>query len=200
MAVVLQHREDYKFTYRDYLRMPDDGNRWEIIDGKLYMMAAPSFRHQEILGELFGNFYNFLKGKRCKVFMAPFDVRLPIYNERGEDVINVVQHDVMVYCDRKGVDEKGGKVAPEIAIEILSPSTSKMDKIAKYRLYEQAKVKEYWIVDGKSEFVEIHMLDGNKFSPPVHYCDDDMITTAILEGFELKASDIFPEPFFIEEE
>ena len=199
MAVAFEHAEGYKFTYRDYLRMPDDGNRWEVIDGKLFMMAAPNTQHQEIIGELFSRLSNFLQGKRCRAFLSPFDVRLPIYNEKSEDVINIVQPDIMVYCDRKGVDEKGGKAAPDIVVEILSPSSTKMDKITKYRLYEQAKVKEYWIVDGDNEFVEIHVHDGEKFQPPVHYCDDDIITTSVLESFELRASDVFPEPFFSEE-
>ena len=196
MAILaLKHAEDFKVTYRDYLKMPDDGNRWEVIDGKLYMMAAPNTLHQSVLMELSNRFYNFLRGKRCKVFAAPFDVRLPVYDERDENVINVVQPDLMVYCDPKGVDEKGGKAAPSIVVEVLSPSTSRGDKKFKHQLYEQAKVKEYWIVDASNEFVEVHVHGGEKFLPPVHYYDDDVITTPVLEGFELKASDIFPEPF-----
>jgi len=195
MSTALDQSYAYKLTYNDYLNLPDDGKRKELIDGKLFLMASPSHRHQEVLGELFSILHAFLRDKKCKSFMAPYDVRLPIYNENDGDVINVVQPDIVIYCNKNNVDEKGGKSAPEIIIEILSPSTAKTDRITKYRLYEAAKVKEYWIVDIDNEFIEIHVHNGIKFVSPVHYLGEDTIKTPVLDSFAVKASQIFPETF-----
>ena len=192
MALALTER--YRYTYRDYLHTPDDGTRWEIVDGVPYMMAAPNTRHQTISMKLSGRLFNFLDGKRCRVFHAPFDVRLSLYNEKDEDATNVVQPDIVVYCNDLGTDEKGGRTAPDIAIEILSPSSLEMDKIRKFKLYEQAGVKEYWIVDAQNEYVEIYIHDGERFSPMFHYDKDEpTITSTILEGFKITTDDIFEQ-------
>ena len=185
--------ERYRYTYNDYLHTPDNGKRWEIIDGVPYMMSVPNIRHQSISGKMFYRLYGFLEGTRCSVFYAPFDVRIPLHDEKDEDVINVVQPDLTVYCNDLGTDEKGGIAAPDIVIEILSPSTAKMDRLRKFKLYEQAGVKEYWIVDGASGFVEVYIHDGNKFLRNA-YCDEgDIIKSTVLEGFEITIDDIFKE-------
>lgn len=194
MAVAFKHGDGFQYTYRDYLRMPDDGNRWEIIDGVPYMMAAPNTRHQELIGRVFNRLYNFLEGRRCRVFVSPFDVRMAVYDENDDDVINIVQPDIVVYCNQLGVDAKGGRAAPDIAIEILSPSSTKMDRFRKFRLYEKAGVKEYWIIDGENEFVEVYIHDGSKFLAKTDYAENDIITSTVLEGFKIEASDIFFTP------
>jgi len=194
MALALQHGENHKYTYRDYLNMPDDGNRWEIIDGVPYMMAAPNTQHQRIFTKIFKRFANFLEGKRCEVFPAPYDIRLPIYDEkRDDDITNIVQPDITVFCDPSAIDEKGGKLPPDIAIEILSPSSAKMDRIRKFWLYEMAGVKEYWIVDGANKNIEVYLHNGDKFQSKELYCIGDTLASSVLEGFELEISDVFPD-------
>ena len=116
---------------------------------------------------------------------------MAIYGEIGDDVINVVQPDILVYCDEDKHDEKGGIAAPDIVIEILSQSTMKNDKYRKFNLYEKAGVKEYWIVDGANEVIEIFVLENEKFARKAVLQSEDVITTSVLEGLEIKVSDIF---------
>src|SRR6185295_13771701 len=115
--------------------------------GEVYdMTPAPSTKHQRIIGELYRMLGNFLEGKKCEVFVAPFDVRLSEHNASDFEVFNVVQPDISIFCDEKKIDEKGAKGAPDFVVEILSPSTSKKDLSRKLLLYQKFKVKEYWII------------------------------------------------------
>ena len=193
MAARNLHEDMY--TYRKYCDELDDGNRYEIIDGVPYLMAVPFRQHQRILGRFHARLHNFLEGKPCEVFLSPFDVRLAIYGEIGDDVINVVQPDILVYSDEDKHDERGGIAAPDIAIEILSPSSAKNDKYRKFNLYEKACVKEYWIVDGANEVIEIFVLEGEKFTIKAVLQTEDVITSTVLEGLEIKVSDIFADTF-----
>ena len=183
------------YTYRMYCEMLDDENRYEIIDGVPYMMAAPSRRHQDVLREIFLRLGIFLQGKKCTVYMSPFDVRLAIYGEIDDETINIVQPDIMVFCDRSKLDDKGAIAAPDIAIEILSPATAKNDRYRKFILYEKAGVKEYWIVDMIYEAVEIFFNDNGKFRLHELLQNGDIITSSVLEGLEIKVPDIFTQPF-----
>jgi len=180
------------YTYKDYLEIPDEDGRFEIIHGSIYAMAAPSRRHQRVLQRLFLKFGNFLEGKKCEPFVAPFDVRLPVFNEDDEKVTNIVQPDIVVYCDPSKHDERGGKDTPDIVVEIISPSTGNMDRERKFNLYQLVGVKEYWIVDGEREVIEVYTHDGKVFSECIHYDEKSIITSTILEGFELQVSEIFP--------
>ena len=194
MALALRKEDARVWTYRDYYNMPDDGNRYEIINGKMYMMAAPSRQHQGIVSELIREFGNYLRGKPCKVYSSPFDVRLAFYGEKDDDVTNVVQPDVLIYCSRDKVDKKGGIAAPEIAIEVLSPWSKQIDKQRKLKLYEKAGVNEYWIVDGENETVEVYVHDGKKFGPKIYHNKSSIITSALFSDFDISVSDIFFDP------
>ena len=196
-AIVSAARNLYEkmYTYRMYCEMDDDGVRYEIIDGVPYMMAAPSRQHQKVLGEVYLKLGNFLQGKKCEVYLAPFDVRLAIYGEVGDDVINVVQPDVMVFCDSSKLDDKGAIAAPDIAIEILSPSSAKNDRYRKFNLYEKAGVREYWIVDVAHESVEVFVSNNGKFMLSAFFQNDDVVTSTVLEDLEIKVSDVFARPF-----
>ncbi|MDL2319259.1 Uma2 family endonuclease, partial [Eubacteriales bacterium OttesenSCG-928-A19] len=131
------------YTYADYAQW-DGIERYELIDGQAYMLASPSVRHQRVFRELFKQFAVYLAGKTCEVFSAPFDIRL---NAAAEDDI-VVQPDITVICDpRKIEDGQSCKGAPDMVIEILSPSTARYDQNRKLDLYLEAGVREYWIVD-----------------------------------------------------
>ena len=183
------------YTYRDYCEMDDDGIRYEIIEGVPYAMAAPSRQHQDVLREISVRLSTFLQGRKCVVYMSPFDVRLAIYGEIGDDVINVVQPDVMVFCDSSKLDDKGAIAAPEIAIEILSPYSAKNDRYRKFNLYEKSGVQEYWIVDLAHKSVEIFVNDNGRFSLRAFLQMNDLITSTVFDDLEIKVSDIFARPF-----
>ncbi|HNV72404.1 MAG TPA: Uma2 family endonuclease, partial [Candidatus Ozemobacteraceae bacterium] len=126
------------WTYADLLKLPEE-QRCEIIDGEYFdMTPAPNRLHQEILGNLFRQIINQLDGKPCKVYFAPFDVRLPDSDDQPDgEIRNVVQPDLVVICDEKKLDDRGCRGAPDLAVEILSPSTAGKDQVKKRRLYER---------------------------------------------------------------
>ncbi|MBF0407711.1 MAG: Uma2 family endonuclease [Candidatus Riflebacteria bacterium] len=130
------------YTYGDYLTWPE-GERWELIDGEAYDMSpAPTLNHQDILGDLYIQFASFFQNKKCKVYTAPVDVLFPDNDQQDEKKVrNVVQPDLVVICDRKKLNEKNVKGAPDLVIEVLSPSTASKDVIKKRRLYETHGVK-----------------------------------------------------------
>ncbi|MHB8057961.1 MAG: Uma2 family endonuclease [Desulfuromonadaceae bacterium] len=142
----LKPKDNQRYYYSDYLTW-NDGERWELIDGVAYSMSpAPGRRHQEISGELFRQLANYLKGKQCKVYDAPFDVRLSDQVDASDNYIEtVVQPDILVVCDRTKLDEKGCNGAPDLIIEITSPSTAKHDLGTKFDLYQKHAIQEYWI-------------------------------------------------------
>lgn len=145
MALPAEKKETI-FTYADYLTWDED-ERIELIDGEAVMMAPPSTSHQLISGELFRQLANFLEGKKCLAIPAPFAVRL--FEREGDtpsNVRTVVEPDISVICDRNKLDAHGCKGAPDMVIEILSPSNRRHDRLVKLDLYQRAGVREYWIV------------------------------------------------------
>jgi Uma2 family endonuclease len=183
-------KQDKPFTYADYLSWPDD-ERWELINGTAYDMSpAPSRRHQDILRELSLQIAGFLQDKPCRIYYAPFDVRLPEGNETEKEIKTVVQPDLVIICDEKKLDDKGCIGAPDIIIEILSPATAVKDKIEKFSIYEKHKVKEYWLVEPSDNTVMVFTLGKNKeYGKPKTY--SEKITTPILEGLEIDLKQIF---------
>src|SRR5258708_31983018 len=146
-------------------------------------MGAPNTLHQVVAGNLYGEMRNYLKGKSCQVFIAPFDIRLPIQNKKRDDEITtVVQPDVCVVCDPAKVDERGVCGAPDLVIEILSPGNSKKEVRDKYELYEEAGVKEYWVINPTEENLVTFLLtaagrirEANKY---ISWRSCEMVTTA----------------------
>ncbi|NLO21044.1 MAG: Uma2 family endonuclease [Syntrophomonadaceae bacterium] len=181
-----------KYTYADYLNWPD-GERWEIINGETYMMSpAPSSEHQRILMEIASQLHTYLRDKGCTVFPAPFDVRLPRGEEDDEEIDNVVQPDLVVICDRSKIDKRGCKGAPDLIIEILSYSTAKKDLNEKFNLYEQAGVKEYWVVFQSEEVVEVYQSNDNmRYEKTGTYESNDQIKVGILPELEINLSLVF---------
>jgi Uma2 family endonuclease len=193
--VAIPKRKDQgKYTYKDYLNWPD-AERWEIIDGIPYDMSpAPARKHQKVSGELFAAIHNYLRGKACEVYSSPFDVRLPINNEKDEDITSVVQPDISVICDTSKLDDKGCKGSPDLIIEIVSPSTLKKDLKEKFYLYERARVQEYWIVYPEEETIVLYRLNENfKYGRPEVYSEEDTIKVGIFETLEINLKDIFTE-------
>ena len=170
--------EARKYTEDDYYNLPEDV-RAELIDGFLvYNQAVPSTLHQSILSELHGTIYNYIKSKKgaCKIFPAPFSVKL------REEWNTIVEPDLSIICDRDKITDKGCTGAPDWIIEIVSPSNSRHDYATKLNLYTDAGVREYWIVDPKTEQVLVYNLDSENFSLQV-YGFQDKIKVNIYEDF-----------------
>lgn len=154
-----------RFTYGDYRRWPE-GERWELIEGEAYAMSpAPSRSHQQWVGELFRQIADFLAGKSCEVYVAPFDVRLPEGNEAAEDAIpTVVQPGIAVICDRSKLDEAGCLGAPDFIIEVLAPGTAARDHTLKKALDERHGVREYWLVHPLDRVLTRYVLEGGRYA------------------------------------
>lgn len=154
------------WTYKDYLNWPE-GERWELIQGTAYSMTpAPSWRHQQITGELYFQIRLCIGKYPRKTVAAPIDVRLAEPDSTDEDVANVVQPDVVVVCDSSKIDEQGIKGSPDIVIEVISSSSATRDTIDKRMLYERYRVPEYWIVDVENERIFVFVLENNRYANP----------------------------------
>jgi Uma2 family endonuclease len=178
--------EEKRYAYKDYITW-DDQLRYELIDGIAYAMASPSRLHQKISGEIFRQFANFLKGRTCEVFHAPFDVRLNA--DSFDDT--VVQPDILIVCDKSKLNNRGVKGAPDMIIEILSPHNIRHDTFVKFRLYQKAGVKEYWIIDINTKTVQVYISENGKYGIGRVYRDNDIIPVDILEGCQINLADVF---------
>lgn len=183
----MQFPRKEKYTYADYLTWPEKV-RYELIDGVAYMMSpAPSAGHQRIFREIFRQLANYLIGKSCEVFSAPFDVRL---NAEAEDN-TVVQPDISVICDPSKLNDRGCKGAPDMVVEILSPATANHDQIIKFNTYRDAGVREYWIVYPEVRNVQVFLLENGKYVGHA-YGDTDTIDVAVLEDCKIHLAEVFP--------
>ena len=157
------------------------------------MMAPPTRIHQEILMELSRQLANFLEGKKCKVYPAPFAVRL--FEKDGdtpEDVDTMVEPDISVVCDHDKLDKHGCKGAPDLVVEVLSPSTQRHDRLVKLDLYQRAGVREYWIVDPDSSTVQVFMLKAGYLHPHEVYSEKDIAKVNVLDGCFIELAKVFP--------
>ena len=179
----LDFTKDY--TYADYLLWTFE-ERLELIKGKLFRMSpAPNRLHQELVHKIDGPLYNYLKGKSCKAFTSPFDVRLPRLSKDDKDIITVVQPDVCVVCDPYNLDERGCIGAPDIVVEILSPGNNKKDLNFKYHVYEESCVQEYWVLFPQEKTLFQYILKYGKYQTARPLTIGDEVTTEILPGFAL---------------
>jgi Uma2 family endonuclease len=159
-------RDNQTHCYRDYLGWPEDV-RYELIDGVAYLMApAPTVRHQDIAGEIYFQLRQRLQGSPCHVLIAPVDVLLPKADEADERVDTVVQPDVLVVCDPTKIGERRVRGAPDFVVEGLSPSTAGHDMVMKRRIYQQAGVREYWLIHPTDRLLTVYRLDGAEFGKP----------------------------------
>jgi Uma2 family endonuclease len=178
-----------RYTYADYLSWDEDV-RAEIIDGEAFMMAPPLRQHQGISGNLFYWLRNFLEGKPCRVYAAPFGVRLFPEKDGSDDT--VVEPDIVVVCDRSKLDDRGCNGPPDLIIEILSPSTAQKDMLVKFRKYLQAGVREYWIVDGEAKTIHVCILQDDQYRVSV-YDESRTVPVSVLPGCEVKLTAVFAE-------
>lgn len=181
------------YSYADYLKWTFE-ERVEIIKGKIFKMsAAPATKHQEVSSILGYEIFGYLKGKNCKVFYAPFDVRFPKdLADSDEETFTVVQPDISVICDLTKLDEAGCKGAPDLIVEILSPSTSSKDLKEKFWLYQEHKVKEYWVVYPGENIIEPFELDHEGiFRSKGKFVEGDTLKSTVLSGFSIQINDVF---------
>jgi len=183
---------DKVYTYADYYSWKFQ-ERVELIRGKVFKMSpAPNRMHQEIAVALIGEFYNCFQNTSCKVYPAPFDVRLPINNETSNKTETVVQPDLCVVCDLSKLDDKGCFGAPDLVVEILSPGNSKKEMNQKFEIYQEAKVMEYWLVNPTEENVIIYLLNENGiFVGQKPVLEDIPLQSYIFPELKIDVSKIF---------
>ena len=171
------------YTVADIEALPE-GERAELINGEMFMMASPTLTHQELLGELYWLIKTYIKQNKgkCRVLPAPFAVYVK------DDIRNYVEPDISVICDRDKLDEKGCHGAPDWVIEIVSPSSIRMDYERKVRLYREAGVREYWIVDASRETVTVYDYEHEKEA--VQYTFTERIKAGIFDDLHLNLSEI----------
>ncbi len=195
---------DERFTYRHYRSWPDD-ERWELIDGRAWAMSpAPLRSHQKLSGRLFHRLSAYLEGKPCEVYAAPFDVLLPAGDEPDDEVDSVVQPDLVVVCDKSKLTRAGARGAPDLVVEILSPSSSRKDQREKFELYQSRGVREYWVLDPAGEWLCVYRLIGGRWEGigPGTFDDGELrepgrdygpVSSRILEGFSFDPAELFAE-------
>ena len=185
--------QEKRYTLADVMAW-DESERIELIYGAPFMMAPPVRRHQEALTALMGQLYDYLKGKTCKVYAAPFAVRL--FERDGDypkDVDTMVEPDISVVCDTSKLDDIGCKGAPDLVMEILSPTTQRHDRVTKFNLYQQAGVREYWIVDPTGKSVQVFVLDDDHYVAKDFGTAKDTVKVNVLEDCAIDLSQVFTE-------
>ena len=182
-----------RYTLADVLTWGED-ERIEIINGEAVMMAPPTRAHQKAVMELSGQLYAYLKGKKCEVYPAPFAVRL--FEQDGdqpEDVDTMVEPDISVVCDLSKLDDTGCKGAPDLVMEILSPSTTRHDRFTKFNLYQRAGVQEYWIIDLADKSVQVFVLEDGRYTAKDFGASGDTVRVNVLEDCTIDLSQVFTE-------
>lgn len=181
--MTLAQKMERKYTIQDYLAWPA-AERWELISGTAYNMTpAPSLKHQNIAGTIYRILGNKLIGKSCKPFIAPTDV---ILSEQ-----DIVQPDVIVVCDKNKITEVNIQGAPDLVVEVLSPSTAIKDKREKKALYEKHGVREYLLIDPAENYVERFVLCDGVFGLPEIFGPGEVLALKSLEGLEVLLSEVF---------
>ena len=184
-------KEERRFTYAEYKEWElDEGERYELIHGDAYAMSGPNTKHQAILMEISSRFHEYFRGKPCQVFPAPYDVRL--FYEEDESDDTVVQPDIMVICDKDKIGPEGCRGAPDLIIEILSPSNTAIEMERKFTLYQEAGVREYWIVDSINNRLKVCCFkDGNILTNT--YSRADTVQVAIFPELSMALEQVFTD-------
>ena len=185
--------QEKRYTLADAMTW-DESERIELIDGYPVMMAPPTRAHQKAAMELSRQLANYLAGKKCEVYPAPFAIRLfERDGDHPENVDTMVEPDISVVCDTSKLDDIGCKGAPDLVMEILSPTTQRHDRVTKFNLYQQAGVREYWIVDPAGKSVQVFVLDGGHYVAKDFGTASDTIKVNVLEDCAIDLSQVFTE-------
>ena len=179
------------YTYADYFKWRFE-ERVELIKGRIFKMSpAPNRRHQQLSGDLYYLLRIYLEGKKCEVYSAPFDVRLPRKSKDDKDIITVLQPDICVICDLEKLDERGCVGAPDLVVEILSPGNNSKELKNKYEVYEESGVREYWVVSPQDQTFTVYKLVNGTFQTSRTMVEGDVVRSTVLEGFSIDLSDLF---------
>lgn len=186
--------EKKAFSYKDYMTLSEDVI-YEVLNGEVINMSpSPTPKHQDVADELTAELKMFFRGKECIAFSAPMDVCLVADNDtKHEDILDWVQPDVFAVCDRGKIGEKSIIGAPDLIIEVLSPSTARNDRLIKFKSYEKARVKEYWIADPSNMYVEVYILQDDSFKQFGIYGKDDSLSARIFPDLEIDLQHVFKE-------
>lgn len=182
---------DVKLTYQDLLAMPEDGQRHELIDGVHFVSAAPRPRHQLVLTRLLFRIEGYLRERPLGVVLAgPADLVFTEHDVVEPDLLFVSRARREILTE---INLSGG--APELVVEILSPSTRRRDLVLKHRLYERWGVDEYWIVDPQRESVQVFRRRADRYRLAAEHGTGGRLTTPIFPGLEIPLEEIFASPF-----
>lgn len=157
------------------------------------MQSAPTWQHQAVSIQLASQFNDYLKSKPCRVFTAPFDLCIPELDESDEEISNIIsQPDIVVVCEESKLRKTGYFGVPSLIVEITSPSTARNDKLFKFRKYEKAGVKEYWIVEPETKLVSVFTLqDNNRYGRPELYIENDNVIVSIFPDLVIELITVF---------
>ncbi|QGU94409.1 Uma2 family endonuclease [Clostridium bovifaecis] len=183
--------EKFKYmTLKEFYHMREISNElMEFIDGTVYMSPSPSTKHQRISGRLYVELFNYLEGKGCEVFDAPFDI---VLHKEDIEEDKIVIPDLSVIGDKSGLNEQNYKGVPTLIVEILSPSNQSHDLVLKLNLYMQYGVKEYWIVNPMLDSIQVYSLDENGgYIQKDNKVSKGVINSKVLEGFKVDVEKIF---------
>jgi Uma2 family endonuclease len=176
------------YTFEDYISWKFQ-EKVELLRGFVAKMSpAPNTQHQIIARQIFQELAWYLKKQTCQVFFAPYDIYLPQINGQGQ---TVVQPDICVICDTTKIKKHGCVGSPDLVVEILSPGNSRREMKDKYEIYQEAGVKEYWVVFPSEEVLQSYVLINGVFVPQRPYTVGDTINSVSISGFELEVASIF---------
>lgn len=180
-----------EWEYEDYLRLPDDGRRYEIIEGVLYVTNAPSFAHQFAVSKIFMALARFIEASNLGVVLTgPFEIHLP-------GIAKPVLPDIVYISTEKQPDPDSQffEGAPDLVVEVLSPSTFRVDQSIKLDAYERAGVSEYWLADPKTRSITVYILPtgGQEFALLGQFASDETINSKVLTGLELTVDTLFTQ-------
>ena len=181
------------YSYAHYLTWLFD-DRVELIKGKVFPMSGPARLHQRVSVRISYFLYQFLIGRPCEVYTAPFDVRFFKESKADKDIYTVLQPDICVICDQAKLDDKGCIGAPDIVIEILSPGNNQKELLHKYLVYEEFGVKEYWVISpDEKTFLKYTFDESGRYIPSKLFTLSEKINSAVLPGFELDLDEVFED-------
>lgn len=178
--------EQGHWTYEDYAALPNDGQRYEIIDGVLYMAPSPNEAHQSLSGEIYSHIKHYVRASKLgRVYYAPFDVELAPRD--------IVQPDVLVILNKNLHKITPARVVggPDLVVEIVSPGSVTYDHVEKREAYARAGVSEYWIADPASRTIEIFALEGREYRSLGVFEGSDTLSSSILPELSVRVKDLF---------
>lgn len=176
-----------RYTYEEFLEITKDIDRAEFIDGEIIMQATATAQHQSIVLNIASEFRNFLSGKDCRPYIAPFDIIL----EDGNEEKKRVQPDISVICGHNLINENQFNGAPRLIVEVVSPSNASDDYVKKLNLYMRFGVEEYWIVSPKNRTIQMFNLENGVYGEPKIYFENNFVRSNIFEDLSMELKRIF---------